>query len=450
MNVKPSTPSEGMLTLLPMGAYQAAIIGIMLLLNVMDGFDVLAMSFAAPGIARELQLSPSELGWLFSAGFVGMAAGALFISPLADQLGRRPVLMISLILITAGMLACPLVGSLTTLSVCRFSTGAGIGALLPTINAVAMEFSNQRRRSLAVGVSATGMALGGLIGGIAAGILLKRFDWQSIFYAGGALSLTGLVAVMVLIPETPDWLSQSHDGLALQRLNRVLVRLGKAPVDRLPERSSAAAGPKVKALLSHPFQRTTILMSVCYFLVMIGYYSFMSWTPKLTVDHGIPTFKAVQLVTFATAGSVIGGVGFGLFARLSSIVKVTWVGFVFAALAVAAFSKAEGLPLQEGCSLIFGATSGFALTGLLAIFGEAYPAYMRATGSGFVFFWGRVGAMVGPTACGFLLSAHRGDETLYDFMAIALAMGAVAVGCIRLTAPSDRPVPKRDAAASLS
>src|SRR5262245_859449 len=101
MNADPRVAlREGKIT-----SFTIMVVLICVTLNMVDGFDVLAMSFTAPLVAREWGVDPATLGVLLSAGLVGMGTGAIFISPIADLMGRRTVVLLSAIIISLGMFA---------------------------------------------------------------------------------------------------------------------------------------------------------------------------------------------------------------------------------------------------------------------------------------------------------------------------------------------------------
>ncbi|QDJ11741.1 Vanillate transporter (plasmid) [Roseomonas mucosa] len=124
-----------------MTPFQTMVVGICIFINLLDGFDVLAMAFTAPAIAKEWGLQPTELGILFSAGLAGMATGSVLLSPLADRYGRRVSILICLALMTVGMLLSAAVQSTTQLLILRFVTGLGIGGILPSINTLIAEYA---------------------------------------------------------------------------------------------------------------------------------------------------------------------------------------------------------------------------------------------------------------------------------------------------------------------
>ena len=70
----------------PMTSFQMVAVVVCVALNALDGFDILAITFAGPGITREWGLGPGALGIVISTGLVGMTIGSLGIAPLASQL----------------------------------------------------------------------------------------------------------------------------------------------------------------------------------------------------------------------------------------------------------------------------------------------------------------------------------------------------------------------------
>src|SRR5574340_392380 len=113
----------------PMSRFQWGAVAICVLLNVLDGFDVLVMAFTANSVSKEWALSGSALGLLLSAGLFGMAAGSLFLAPWADTIGRRSMILLCLALASVGMLLSALSQSALQLGLLRAVTGVGIGGI---------------------------------------------------------------------------------------------------------------------------------------------------------------------------------------------------------------------------------------------------------------------------------------------------------------------------------
>ena len=81
------------------------VVGLCFAINMVDGMDVVIMSYIAPALARDWGIAPDAMGVVFSAGLVGMAIGGIFIAPLADRMGRRKIILAALALMSAGMIA---------------------------------------------------------------------------------------------------------------------------------------------------------------------------------------------------------------------------------------------------------------------------------------------------------------------------------------------------------
>ena len=114
----------------PISRLQVITITICAIINMLDGFDVLVMSFTAASISEAWGIPRPELGVLLSAGLAGMALGSLFIAPYGDKIGRRSITVICLGVISVGMIASAYSQNVTQLAVLRFITGLGIAAVL--------------------------------------------------------------------------------------------------------------------------------------------------------------------------------------------------------------------------------------------------------------------------------------------------------------------------------
>jgi MFS family permease len=115
-----------------MTSFQVIVVVICVALNMVDGFDVLAMAFTSPLVAKEWGVEPATLGVLLAAGLVGMGTGAIFISPIADVMGRRTVVILSTVILSIGMFVSAWTSNVTELWICRFVTGLGVGGVLAT------------------------------------------------------------------------------------------------------------------------------------------------------------------------------------------------------------------------------------------------------------------------------------------------------------------------------
>ena len=193
-----------------MSRLQILVVGVTIALNALDGFDILSISFASPGIATEWGIDRARLGIVLSMELIGMAIGSIVLGGVADKIGRRPTILGCLAVMSFGMIMATTVTSLVDLSIWRVVTGLGIGGMLAAINAVSAEFSSTRRRHLSVSLMSIGYPLGAVTGGIVAAQLLQGNDWRSVFYFGAAVTAVLIPITYFVVPESVHWLARNQ------------------------------------------------------------------------------------------------------------------------------------------------------------------------------------------------------------------------------------------------
>eukprot|EP01030_Chromulinospumella_sphaerica_P022259 gene22259-22232_t len=123
-------------------------IGLCLLAAMLEGFDIASMGVAAPKLVPDLGLSPGEAGAAFSASPFGLFIGALMAGPFADRLGRKPVLLVSVVIFGLFSLATAWVPNLDVLLVVRFLCGLGLGGAMPMLLAMSSELAGEKRAGI--------------------------------------------------------------------------------------------------------------------------------------------------------------------------------------------------------------------------------------------------------------------------------------------------------------
>ncbi len=229
-----STDPRATISAAPMSALQIFAVAITIGLNALDGFDVLSIAFASPGIAADWHVDRAALGIVLSMELIGMAIGSILLGGVADKIGRRPTVLGCLLLMTIGMFMATSAKGVVDLSLWRVLTGLGIGGVLASINAISAEFSNAKRKNLCVSLMSIGYPIGGVVGGLVVQHLLKGMDWRSIFYFGAAITAVFIPLVFVFVPESVHWLTQKQPAGALDKINRALGRMGPRGYRRTP------------------------------------------------------------------------------------------------------------------------------------------------------------------------------------------------------------------------
>lgn len=412
---------------------QIMAIGIATALNALDGFDVLSISFASPGIAKEWAVTKQALGIVLSMELIGMGLGAFLLGMLADRIGRRPTILGCLVVMSSGMLLASLAHDVTQLSLFRLYTGLGIGGMLAATNAIVAECSNARRRNLAVAIMVGGYPIGAVIGGfIASALLAATGHWQSVFQFGAVLTAVFIPLVWVLVPETIAFLLAKQPKGALDKINRTMTRQGRAPLAALPAPEAARQGVALAQLFAPGLAMVSVLLILAYFAHMMTFYFLMKWIPKIVVDLGYPAPLAGQVLVWANVGGATGSITLSLLTQRFGVRPLVIGLMLGGAVAVTGFGQGLGtLAALSAVACIGGFFTNGATAGLYAVIAQSYPASLRAGGTGMVIGIGRAGAALGPIVAGALFEAHVSLAFVATLMACGTLVGAMALSLLR-------------------
>jgi len=412
-----------------MSPFQLKAVAVCLIINMLDGFDVLAIAFAAPAIASDWSLPPVELGILFSAGLAGMMTGSIFVAPLADRHGRRTLILICLIIISIGMLATAATQNLTQIIFTRLVTGIGVGSMLPSLNTMVAEYSSDRRRRLAVSFLQVGYPVGAIVAGVVSVYLINRFGWRSVFVFGGFLSILMLPLVYFRLPESLDFLLNRQPRNALRRVNTLLRQLRQPEVSGLPQLTDENANISgFSVLTSSTYRARTLFICVAFLITLSAWYFVINWTPKILVDAGLSLNAGISGGLLISVGGVAGGLSLGFLSTRFRLRRLVAAFMLSGAVVMTIFGQ---LDTQLSAMLVTAFALGFclagAMIGLYAIVADAYPAAVRSTGTGWAIGVGRLGAVSGPYVAGLLIAAGW-DRALYFFtLAVPLLVAMILV-----------------------
>nr|WP_207785994.1 MFS transporter [Altererythrobacter segetis] len=412
----------------PMGTRQWIVVVLMIFLNALDGFDVLSSAFSAPGITKEWGIPRSELGIVLSAELFGMGFGSVILGGVADKMGRKPAMLGCLVIMAIGMYMAHAATGVDNLTIWRFLTGLGIGGMLAATNAVTAEVSSKEGRSLAMALYVIGYPVGGVIGGFAAqSWLLVDYDWRAVFLFGSVVTALMIPLVMLLVPETPAYFAARRPEGALDKINRSLRALQQPPIDALPELSATAPKPKVTDILADARLRpVTLLLAFGYVFHTITFYYILKFAVQIVADSGFTQPQAASTLTWANIGGAVGGFLFGFLLRKWDIKGPTIVCAVLGSAAVAAFGMGSdtlwGWRLATFLTMFF---LNAAIVGYYAAFARGFPAFARATGTGFALGVGRAGAAGSPIIAGFLFTWLGGGNQHLFLVSAIMSIGAI-------------------------
>ncbi|HDR8937155.1 3-(3-hydroxy-phenyl)propionate transporter MhpT [Burkholderia vietnamiensis] len=390
----------------------AITIGLCLAVALLEGLDLQSTGIAAPRMAREFHLAVAQLGWAFGIGALGLLPGAALGGRLADRIGRKRVLMMSVALFGIFSIATTQVWDLQSLLVARFLTGLGLGAAMPNLIALCAEAAPPRQRSTAVGAMYCGMPFGAALAAVIGIVSPGAEGWRQIFYVGGIGPLLTLPLLALCLKESTQFAAASQGA------------------------SRASKDGIVRALFSDGRAGTTIALWISYLGTLIVLYFLMNWLPSMVLSRGLTPVQASVVQMMFNIG---GGIGAIVIAALSDRIgkRPVVVGmYAGIALALLALAGATGSVSMAWGGLLAGLFLVGTQSVLYALAGATYPTRVRGTGVGAAVAVGRMGSMIGPLIAGQLLALGQ-SASLLVISSIPLIVIA-ALGALTAVAKSPR------------
>jgi putative MFS transporter len=412
------------------GAFQRRLLGIFGLVWTADAMQVLAVGFTAASIAATFGLTvPQALqtGTLF---FLGMLIGAYGFGRLADKVGRRRVLILTVACDAVFGVLSIFAPSFAILLVLRFLTGIAVGGTLPVDYAMMAEFlpAKSRGRWL-VGLEGF-WAIGTLIVALtawAASVAGVADAWRYIFAVTALPALIGL-GLRFFVPESPLYLLRSgRTEEAKATVNKVLAANGKPTLGAGDELVSALHAAS-EGLFSHALRRRSLLILAIWFLVSVSYYGVFTWMPAKLAGSGFGFVRGYGFLVFVALaqmpGYALAAYGVERWGR-----KPTLVGFCLLSAIGCLLFVVSTVDIMVGASLLI---MSFALLGtwgaLYAYTPELYPTGVRATGMGAAGAIARLGGLVAPSLMAFVASEGLGLAIgLFAGLLVIAAIAAVAI-----------------------
>jgi MFS family permease len=310
--------------------------------------------------------------------------------------------------------------------------------MLPCVNAVVAEFSNNKWRGTCISIMVIGYPLGGAFGGLFASGLIASYDWRAVFYLGAAATAVLLPIAFLLVPESVHWLTRKQPMNALAKVNQSLKKLGHAAIGALPEVNLDERKKSLADIFSPGLIGITLIVTGAYFLHVISLYFLLKWGPKIATDMGFAPALGGRILTMANFGGAAGGAIFGLLAARVGLKPLTICIMALNAIAIGIFGRSPAeLGTLTVLAVAVGAFGNAAVSGMYSIAAYAFPTHVRATGTGFMIGIGRAGGVLSPWLVGYLLERGATLPT------VGLVMGAgslLAAGVlIFLRLETDRP-----------
>jgi AAHS family 4-hydroxybenzoate transporter-like MFS transporter len=413
------------------GAFQISTYLLCFACLLMDGFDVQSLGYVAPALSSELHISRVQLGPVLSAAPLGVLIGSILFSMLADKIGRRPVLIFSTLFYALLTWMTARAGSLEELRIVRVIGGLGMGAIMPNAMALVGEYSPRRSRVTIMMIVSNGFTAGAALGGFVAAWLLPRFGWRSVFYFGAAVPMVLAVLMIVLLPESLQFLALH--GKRLQQMGRWLKRISPSinvsgAQYVVPEEPARKGGVTFIRLLHDGRAAGTLLLWTVNFMNLLNLYFLQGWLTTVVTDAGYPQTTAAMVASLVQVGGTVGAFTLGWFVHKWGFVPVLATCGVLASINIAMIGQ-PWIPLAILTTVVF--IAGVCVTGgqaaINALAATYYPTELRSTGIGAGLGVGRMGAIIGPTLASMLLGHGWSARDLFLAAAVPPLIAAAAM-----------------------
>lgn len=366
-----------------------------------DAMDVGLLSFIITALQKEWQLSEVQMGWIGSVSSIGMAVGALVFGMLADRMGRKIILIVTLLFFSIGSGLSALTTGLSFFLIMRFLIGAGLGGELPVASTLVSENVAPERRGRIVVLLESFWAGGWIVSAIVATFVIPKYGWR--------------VAAV---------------GTALTAIYAIFMRLGMRDVKEpviIEKTQRLSFFTSIREVWSQAYRRQTLMLWILWFTVVFSYYGMFLWLPSVMVIKGfdlVHSFSYVMIMTLAQLPGYFSAAW--LIEKLGR--KPVLISYL---LGTAVFAFLFGNAMSVGALVTYGALLSFFNLGawgvMYAYTPEQYPTIIRGTGTGMAASFGRIGGIVGPALVGYLISNQITVGHIFTIFCVAIMLGVTAV-----------------------
>ncbi len=345
----------------------------------LDGFDLVVLGAVIPTLSQTgaLGFTDASLTTASTLGLVGVGIGAACIGPVTDRFGRRTTLMACIAWFSVLTIAVAFAPNVATFTALRLLAGLGLGACLPIALAFMSEYAPSGSNGRAMTRTMTGYHVGAVITALLALWVIDAWGWESMFVIGGAAGLAVLPLMWWKLPESDTFLQAREQA----RVSLTDVVRGR-------------------------YLRVSIGLWVASFMGLLLVYGLNTWLPKIMGEAGYSIEAGTTLLLVLNLGAVIGLLVAGRIsdARGNKPTVLLWFGIAAAFLALLSI-KLESNALVLAAVLVTGIFVFSAQVLVYAFVGHLYPPEVRGTALGLAAGIGRVGAIVGPSITGALVTA---------------------------------------------
>ncbi|MCT9869749.1 MFS transporter [Paenarthrobacter aurescens] len=398
-----------------------------------EGYDVGVLGAILPALAeyKEWNLSPLALGGLGSYALIGMLIGALFIGTLSDLVGRKKMLLASMVIFTLTQAGAAWAPTPELFGIFRLIGGLGMGGVIPVAAALTIEYSAPNKRSYNYGLMYSGYSLGIVAAALAALFVLPVGGWRAVI-AIGAAPVVLIPIIWKFLPESLEYLESKGRRSEAKALAAKLRIANYRPVVPVAPSGAQVADPwwkTITTMFSRKYLRSTVFFWISLFCGLVLVYGLNTWLPSIMKKAGYDLGSSLTFLLVFSLASAIGGLLLGRAADKYGKKLILVVFYILGGLGIMLLV----FPNTMVVNLLFVAFAGvgsistsLVLTGYIA---DYYPAKVRGTATGWALSFARLGAISGPLIGGWIAGSKLPFEANFAIFAgiAVLAAGAVAM-----------------------
>lgn len=413
--------------------FQWSIFFICFLIALLDGYDTVAIGYIAPSLINEWGVAKPDLASVMSAGLFGIAIGAIAFGPIADKVGRKIMLIISVLVFGIGTFLSAYSHSLDQLTFLRFITGIGLGAAMPNAVTLLSEFCPSEKKFMLVNTMFCGFPVGAASGGFLAAWLIPNFGWESVLLLGGITPILLAIIMIFYLPESVRYSINKNQSST--KIKAVLCKISQNAENYnefyLMEENAFSESDKIsgiKVILSQHYVLGSILLWITYFMGLVIFYGVSNWMPTLFITADIsPSLAAVVTGLFALGG--LGAIANGwLMDRYNPGLLIMFF-YLITALTVGVIGYSVDL---NTLFLIFiiviaGIVMNTAQSSMPSFAANFYPTAGRSTGVSWMLGIGRFGGIFGAYLVAWLIKKEVSLEHIFIVLALPAIISTIAL-----------------------
>ncbi|MEB3366409.1 MFS transporter [Saccharopolyspora mangrovi] len=393
---------------------------------VFDGYDLIVYGATLPSILayEEWHMTPVLAGVIGSYALAGMLVGTLLCGLVTDLIGRRRMMLASIVWFSLFMGACAVAPNAQVFGLFRLLAGIGLGGVLPTAVALTVEFAPKDRRNFFNAMTCSGYSIGAILASLLAIALVQDYGFR-VMYAIGTLPLVLLVPLAwKVLPESVEYLAAKGKTA---EAHKVAERFGLPVSESATDPDTRTTAKGVLRLFRPPYVALLMVFAVACLIGQLLTYGLNTWLPQIMRTAGYPLGPALQFLVALSLGAIVGALVLSALADRVGGRIVLIGGFAIAVVSLLLMSMNPPTAALYLAVALAGVGANGTMVVLNGYAATQFAADVRASALGVMMGIGKLGAVLGPLVGGWVMAANVGVEWSFYAFLLPAAVGVVTM-----------------------